>query len=129
MSWASLTEVGAGALLLAGLLTPLAAAGVIGVMVVALITIWITRWLGPHLVPQPHALGPWQILLEICLATFADYYSRERSCQVNLDAFDVFEFSEAFFQAVNAERAGKTGNVDRHNLLIGSQSGDRHPDQ
>ena len=35
---ASITEVGAGILLVAGLLTPLAAAGVIGVMVVALIT-------------------------------------------------------------------------------------------
>lgn len=35
---ASLTEVGAGALLLVGLLTPLAAAGVLGVMVVALVT-------------------------------------------------------------------------------------------
>ena len=35
---ASLTEVGAGAMLVAGLLTPLAAAGVVGVMVVALIT-------------------------------------------------------------------------------------------
>ena len=36
---ASLTEVGAGALLVVGLLTPLAAAGVVGVMVVA----WITN--------------------------------------------------------------------------------------
>lgn len=36
---ASLTEVGAGAMLLVGLLTPLAAAGVVGVMVVA----WITN--------------------------------------------------------------------------------------
>ena len=36
---ASLTELGAGTMLLAGLLTPLAAAGVIGVMVVA----WITN--------------------------------------------------------------------------------------
>jgi putative oxidoreductase len=36
---ASITEVGAGALLVAGLLTPLAAAGVVGVMVVA----WITN--------------------------------------------------------------------------------------
>src|SRR3954471_528360 len=36
---ASLTELGAGTLLLAGLLTPLAAAGVIGVMVVA----WVTN--------------------------------------------------------------------------------------
>ncbi|MCB0997536.1 MAG: DoxX family protein [Acidimicrobiales bacterium] len=35
---ASLTEVGAGALLVLGFLTPLAAAGVIGVMVVALVT-------------------------------------------------------------------------------------------
>ncbi len=35
---ASLTEIGAGAMLLGGLLTPLACAGVIGVMVVALIT-------------------------------------------------------------------------------------------
>lgn len=35
---ASLTEVGAGVLLLLGLLTPLAAAGVVGVMVVALVT-------------------------------------------------------------------------------------------
>jgi putative oxidoreductase len=40
---ASLTEIGAGVLLLAGLLTPLAAAGVIGVMVVALITNHITN--------------------------------------------------------------------------------------
>jgi putative oxidoreductase len=37
--FASLTELGAGALLLAGLLTPLACAGVIGVMLVA----WITN--------------------------------------------------------------------------------------
>lgn len=36
---ASLTELGAGALLILGLLTPLAAAGVVGVMVVA----WITN--------------------------------------------------------------------------------------
>ena len=36
---ASLTELGAGALLIAGLLTPLGAAGIIGVMVVA----WITN--------------------------------------------------------------------------------------
>ncbi|MEY2425791.1 MAG: putative oxidoreductase [Actinomycetota bacterium] len=35
---ASLTEIGAGAMLVAGLLTPLACAGVVGVMVVALIT-------------------------------------------------------------------------------------------
>ncbi len=35
---ASLTELGVGAMLLAGLLTPLAAAGVIGVLFVALIT-------------------------------------------------------------------------------------------
>ena len=35
---ASLTEVGAGVLLALGLLTPLAAAGIIGVMLVALIT-------------------------------------------------------------------------------------------
>lgn len=35
---ASLTEAGAGALLALGLLTPIAAAGVVGVMVVALIT-------------------------------------------------------------------------------------------
>lgn len=35
---ASLTEIGAGTMLVAGLLTPLACAGVIGVMVVALIT-------------------------------------------------------------------------------------------
>jgi putative oxidoreductase len=35
---ASLTELGAGALLVLGLLTPLAAAGVIGTMVVALVT-------------------------------------------------------------------------------------------
>jgi putative oxidoreductase len=39
---ASLTEVGAGALLLVGLLTPLAAAGVVGTMVVA----WITNHRG-----------------------------------------------------------------------------------
>lgn len=38
-AWAaSVTEFGAGLLLMAGLLTPLAAAGVIGVMVVALVT-------------------------------------------------------------------------------------------
>ena len=35
---ASLTELGAGAMLILGLLTPLAAAGVVGVMMVALIT-------------------------------------------------------------------------------------------
>ncbi|HEX2384219.1 MAG TPA: DoxX family protein [Acidimicrobiales bacterium] len=35
---ASLTEIGAGVLLVLGLLTPLAAAGIIGVMLVALIT-------------------------------------------------------------------------------------------
>src|SRR3954465_4435674 len=35
---ASLTELGAGALLIVGFLNPLAAAGVVGVMVVALIT-------------------------------------------------------------------------------------------
>jgi putative oxidoreductase len=39
---ASLTEIGAGALLLAGLLTPFAAAGVVGVMLVA----WITNHRG-----------------------------------------------------------------------------------
>jgi putative oxidoreductase len=38
---ASLTEIGAGALLVVGLLTPLAAAGVVGVMVVA----WVTNHL------------------------------------------------------------------------------------
>ncbi len=38
---ASVTEIGAGALLVAGLLTPLAAAGVVGTMVVA----WITNHL------------------------------------------------------------------------------------
>ena len=38
---ASLTEIGSGALLVVGLLTPLAAAGVVGVMVVA----WITNHL------------------------------------------------------------------------------------
>ena len=38
---ASLTEIGAGALLIVGLLTPLAAAGVVGTMVVA----WITNHL------------------------------------------------------------------------------------
>ncbi len=40
---ASLTEVGAGALLILGLLTPLAAAGVVGTMTVALITNHITN--------------------------------------------------------------------------------------
>ncbi len=39
---ASLTEIGAGALLVAGLLTPFAAAGVVGVMLVA----WITNHRG-----------------------------------------------------------------------------------
>ena len=39
---ASLTEIGAGALLVAGLLTPVAAAGVVGVMLVA----WITNHRG-----------------------------------------------------------------------------------
>jgi putative oxidoreductase len=39
---ASLTEIGAGGLLLAGLLTPVAAAGVVGVMLVA----WITNHRG-----------------------------------------------------------------------------------
>ena len=39
---ASGTEIGAGALLVLGLLTPLAAAGVVGVMVVA----WVTNHLG-----------------------------------------------------------------------------------
>ncbi len=39
---ASLTEIGAGSLLLAGLLTPFAAAGVVGVMLVA----WITNHRG-----------------------------------------------------------------------------------
>jgi putative oxidoreductase len=38
---ASLTEIGAGAMLIVGLLTPLAAAGVVGVMLVA----WITNHL------------------------------------------------------------------------------------
>ena len=40
---ASLTELGAGAMLILGLLTPLAAAGVVGVMLVALITNHITN--------------------------------------------------------------------------------------
>ncbi len=40
---ASVTEVAAGAMLVLGLLTPLAAAGVVGVMVVALITNHITN--------------------------------------------------------------------------------------
>lgn len=39
---ASVTEIGAGALLLVGFLTPLAGAGVVGVMVVA----WVTNHLG-----------------------------------------------------------------------------------
>ena len=39
---ASITEIGAGTLLVAGLLTPIAAAGVVGVMLVA----WITNHLG-----------------------------------------------------------------------------------
>lgn len=40
---ASLTELGAGAMLILGLFTPLAAAGVVGVMLVALITNHITN--------------------------------------------------------------------------------------
>lgn len=63
---ASLTELGAGAMLLAGLLMPLAAAGVVGVMVVA----WITN----HMKNGFFIFRPgegWEYVMTLCMCGVA----------------------------------------------------------
>jgi len=63
---ASLTEVGSGALLVLGLLTPLAAAGVVGVMLVA----WITNHRGNGFFIFRPGEG-WEYVMTLTLAGFA----------------------------------------------------------
>jgi putative oxidoreductase len=63
---ASLTELGAGAMLLAGLLTPLAAAGVVGVMLVA----WITNHLRNGFFIFRPGEG-YEYVMTLCLAALA----------------------------------------------------------
>lgn len=63
---AAATEIGAGLLLAAGLLTPLAAAGVIGVMVVA---IYVAHWKVGFFVFLPNQ--GWEYCATIALGAFA----------------------------------------------------------
>ncbi|MCU1361955.1 MAG: putative rane protein [Ilumatobacteraceae bacterium] len=62
---AASTEVGAGLLLAAGLLTPLAAAGMIGIMVVA---IWVAHWKIGYFMFKPG--GGWEYCAAIIAASF-----------------------------------------------------------
>jgi putative oxidoreductase len=63
---AAATEIGAGLLLAAGLLTPLAAAGVIGIMVVA---IYVSHWKVGFFVFLPNQ--GWEYCATIALGAFA----------------------------------------------------------
>jgi len=64
---ASLTEVGAGVLLVAGLLTPLAAAGVIGVMLVA----WITNHLHAGFFVFRRPTEGWEYVMTLTMCALA----------------------------------------------------------
>ncbi len=84
---ASLTEVGAGVMLVVGLLTPLACAGVIGVMLVALIT---NHWKNGFFIFRPGEGYEYVLTLTVvalCLATLgAGAWSLD-------DAFDMADIA------------------------------------
>ena len=82
---ASLTEVGAGVLLVVGLLTPLAAAGVIGVMLVA----WITNHRGNgFFIFRPGEGWEYVMVLTVCGVVLATLGAGGWSLDAALDLFD-----------------------------------------
>lgn len=82
---ASLTEVVAGVLLVVGLLTPLAAAGVIGVMLVA----WITNHRGNgFFIFRPGEGWEYVMVLTVCGVVLATLGAGDWSLDAALDLFD-----------------------------------------
>ena len=82
---ASLTEIGAGALLVVGALTPLAGAGVIGVMAVA----WITNHRGNgFFIFRPGEGWEYVMTLSFCGLVMAVVGAGEWSIDHALDVFD-----------------------------------------
>ena len=82
---ASLTEIGAGALLVVGLLTPLAGAGVVGVMVVA----WITNHLkNGFFIFQPGEGWEYVMMLTVCGLAISGLGAGAWSLDHALEIFD-----------------------------------------
>lgn len=82
---ASITEVAAGAMLVLGLLTPLAAAGVVGVMLVA----WITNHRGNgFFIFRPGEGWEYVMLLTVCGLALGALGPGEWSLDDVLDVFD-----------------------------------------
>ena len=82
---ASLTEVGAGAMLVVGLLTPLAAAGVVGTMIVA----WITNHRGNgFFIFRPGEGWEYVMTLTACGLALGGLGAGEWSLDHALDVFD-----------------------------------------
>jgi putative oxidoreductase len=82
---ASITEVGAGALLVVGALTPLAAAGVVGVMVVA----WITNHRGNgFFIFRPGEGWEYVMLLTVCGIALGGLGAGAWSVDATLELFD-----------------------------------------
>jgi len=82
---ASLTEIGAGAMLVVGLLTPLAGAGVVGVMAVA----WITNHLrNGFFIFRPGEGWEYVMLLTICGLAISGLGAGEWSVDHDLEIFD-----------------------------------------
>lgn len=82
---ASLTEIGAGALLVAGLLTPLAGAGVVGVMAVA----WITNHLkNGFFIFRPGEGWEYVMMLTVCGLTISVLGAGQWSLDHALNIFD-----------------------------------------
>jgi putative oxidoreductase len=82
---ASLTEVAAGALLVLGLLTPLAGAGVVGVMVVA----WVTNHLrNGFFIFRPGEGWEYVMVLTVCGLVVATLGAGRWSLDHALDIFD-----------------------------------------
>ena len=82
---ASLTELGAGAMLVVGLLTPFAAAGVIGVMVVA----WVTNhWKNGFFIFRPGEGYEYVMTLTFCGVALAGLGGGRYSVDHVLNVFD-----------------------------------------
>jgi putative oxidoreductase len=84
---ASLTELGAGAMLVLGLLTPLAAAGVVGTMGVA----WVTNHLrNGFFIFRPGEGWEYVMLLTVCGAVLGVVGAGDWSLDQQLDLFQPF---------------------------------------
>jgi len=94
---ASLTEVGAGAMLVLGLLTPLACAGVIGVMLVALIT---NHWKNGFFIFRPGEGYEYVLTLTIVALSLATLGAGEWSLDDALDMQDIAGWSGLLIAAV-----------------------------